>query len=726
MKYLLLAVFALIIPFFNNFLFAETEFSIDTILTRNVTSLTYNSKNENVYVALDPDRIAIINSKTNNVTNIIKNLEIFPNKITYDPVNGALYLFGDPMAQLKSNISIIDGRNNTISKTYLAYSDSENKVPGNLLSNIVYNSNKSIYIINPWNESVAIIDPSAYNVTKYLPIKEAVTLTFNPSNNFLYVANIGSIYVVDSSTNEVIKNIPIKVGLPKDLIYNPSNGNIYVTLQDPSENGIVMVINSSTNEVIKNIPIGKFPFNLLRVSGALAYNPSNKHVYVALNDSISLINSSNEIVKNISFNNTGNPLQIGYNPSNSDLYIGIGSKKIAILNSTTNNVTHIIENLQGYPTGIAFNPENKNIYLLQISIGDIFRNSNHTIAVINSTTNNVTHIIENLQGYPTGIAFNPENKMMELLVQNKTDPLDKLRFLKINLTINKISTILKNFEDRDLPSAIAFNPENKKIYVTDIVDSKSISVIDPYTENVIKNIQISDQNYSHGNLLYNPSNGYVYATSITNNTNTLTVIDPSTNNVVKNIQLAKVADRAFRNDIIHNPSNGYIYILNRNFSIGSTNTGFVGVIDPSTNNVIKNIPIGDINGDIGTIIHNPSNGYIYIMSIYNNETDNYSVAVIDPSTNNVIKNIPIGETDTLFGDLLYNPSNSYVYVTSIINDTGTVSIIDSFTNNVVKIIPIGESDITLDRNLIYNPSNGYIYLSGAQKLYVIKHKEIHK
>ena len=88
------------------------------------------------------------------------------------------------MAQLKSNISIIDGRNNTISKTYLAHSDSENKVPGNLLSNIVYNSNKSIYIINPWNESVTINNPSTYNVTKYLPIKEAVTLTFNPSNNF--------------------------------------------------------------------------------------------------------------------------------------------------------------------------------------------------------------------------------------------------------------------------------------------------------------------------------------------------------------------------------------------------------------------------------------------------------------------------------------------------------------------------------------------------------------
>jgi YVTN family beta-propeller protein len=142
-----------------------------------------------------------------------------------------------------------------------------------------------------------------------------------------------------------------------------------------------------------------------------------------------------------------------------------------------------------------------------------------------------------------------------------------------------------------------------------------------------------------------------------------------------NLGYAQTSDIAKANSTM-NPSNGYIYILNRNFSIGSTNTGFV--------------------------------------------------AVIDPSTNNVIKNIPIGETDTLFGDLIYNPSNGYVYATSIINDTGTVSIIDSFTSNVVKIIPIGESDITLDRNLIYNPSNGYIYLSGAQKLYVIKHKEIHK
>ena len=56
------------------------------------------------------------------------------------------------------------------------------------------------------------------------------------------------------------------------------------------------------------------------------------------------------------------------------------------------------------------------------------------------------------------------------------------------------------------------------------------------------------------------------------------------------------------------------------------------------------------------------------MTAYNNETNTHSVVVIDPSTNTVIKNIPIGETDDFFGDLIYNPSNEYVYVTSIMNE----------------------------------------------------------
>jgi YVTN family beta-propeller protein len=723
MKYLIVIAFTLLIPFLNNFVFAENEFSIETLLTHNVTSVTYNPDDENIYAAVFFDRIATIDSTTNNVTNIIKNLEVNPYEISYDPVNSALYLFGAPMTLLTSNISIIDSKNDNISKTFRIYSDSENSFTHQLLSDIAYNSNKSMYVINPWTHSVSVIDTSTYNIIKDLPIPRVIDLTFNQSNNYLYIATNGMIYVVDSSTNEVIKKIPVE-GLPEHLIYNPSNDYVYVTSKiDPFNTGIVVVIDSSTNEVIKNIPVGKFLVNVLGGSATLTYNPSNNYVYVALNNSISLINSNNEIVKNITLNDIGKPLQMEYNPSNSNLYVNLNNKKIAIINSTTNNITNIIENLHGYPTGIAYNPENKDMYLLQIFLGLIWENTNHAVAIINSTTNNITNIIENLHGYPTGIAYNPENKDMDLVVQNRSHPQDQLRLLKLDPTTNNITTILKNFEDADLVSAIAYNPDNKNIYMTDIVNSTSISVIDPSTNTVIKNIPISDRNYYSGNILYSPSNGYIYATSIMNETGTLSVIDPSTNTVIKNIQVAKVPNYHFRNDMIYNPSNGYIYLMNIDATINDTYTGYVTMIDPNRNNVIKNIPIGEIRIDLGTLIHNPSNGYIYAMTIYNNDTNTHSIAVIDPNRYTVIKNIPIGETDNFFGDLIYNPSNDYVYVTSIMNETGIVSIIDSSTNNIVKNIPVGSPDFTSDRKLIYNPSNGYIYLS-TDDLYVIKHKEI--
>ena len=66
--------------------------------------------------------------------------------------------------------------------------------------------------------------------------------------------------------------------------------------------------------------------------------------------------------------------------------------------------------------------------------------------------------------------------------------------------------------------------------------------------------------------------------------------------------------------------------MNIDSSVYSTSTGFVAVINPSRNTVIKNISIGEISTHLGTLIHNPSNGYIYAMNIYNNETNTYSIA----------------------------------------------------------------------------------------------------
>ncbi len=92
----------------------------------------------------------------------------------------------------------------------------------------------------------------------------------------MYVTNQGSntVSVIDSSTNTVIKTIPVG-SAPQGVAYNSNNNDMYVA---NSNSGGVSVIDSSTNTVIKTIPVGKGPYNI-------AYNSNNNDMYVAnLND----------------------------------------------------------------------------------------------------------------------------------------------------------------------------------------------------------------------------------------------------------------------------------------------------------------------------------------------------------------------------------------------------------------------------------------------------------
>ena len=72
----------------------------------------------------------------------------------------------------------------------------------------------------------------------------------------------------------VIAVIPVGE-FPHAFEFNPYNNNIYVANRD---SGTVSVIDSTTNKVIKNITLGGS-------SGPLKFNPSNNYTYVANADS---------------------------------------------------------------------------------------------------------------------------------------------------------------------------------------------------------------------------------------------------------------------------------------------------------------------------------------------------------------------------------------------------------------------------------------------------------
>ena len=72
---------------------------------------------------------------------------------------------------------------------------------------------------------------------------EPVDLLFNPSNNDMYVANVvsNSVSILESGNNTVIGTINVN-SLPLALEFNPSNNGVYVTGTLTGTEGLVSVI----------------------------------------------------------------------------------------------------------------------------------------------------------------------------------------------------------------------------------------------------------------------------------------------------------------------------------------------------------------------------------------------------------------------------------------------------------------------------------------------------
>jgi len=109
----------------------------------------------------------------------------------------------------------------------------------------------------------------------------------------------------------VIAVIPVGE-FPQALAFNPSNNYIYVANRD---SGTVSVIDSTNNTLLKNAVVGTEPI-------ALEFNPSNNYIYVAnvVSNSVSMIESTNNTIAD-----TGNvsslPLTLEFNPSNDGVYV---------------------------------------------------------------------------------------------------------------------------------------------------------------------------------------------------------------------------------------------------------------------------------------------------------------------------------------------------------------------------------------------------------------------
>jgi YVTN family beta-propeller protein len=189
---------------------------------------------------------------------------------------------------------------------------------------------------------------------------------------------------------------------PNKVAINPTTGNVYVAGASPSDTvaGTIWVVNSQTNQVIASIPLSD-------QASAIAVNPRTGNAYVANGQSISVIDGrTNQVIASIS--GFTNPSGIAVNPLTDNVYVSdFFTKLVYVINGQTNRVTVTINapSSPQAPFPIAVNAITGNIYV----VGNI-----NNIQVIDGRINQVIASIAiqnpnpNRNGdVPFGVAVNP-------------------------------------------------------------------------------------------------------------------------------------------------------------------------------------------------------------------------------------------------------------------------------------------------------------------------------
>ena len=343
------------------------------------------------------------------------------------------------------------------------------------------------------------------------------SIVYNPSNGYLYVTSGHSSTIAIVNGTSIVDNLTIGFNGILSSVYNPSNGYVYV-LQLPSSgptvNSTVSVINGTS--VVSNITVGAG-------ASSLAYDSSNGDVYVANGgNSVSESQGSVSIIKGTSVIAaiTGLPYSVGgytlYDPSNGNVYIATSYNGIYVINGTT-----LVGQVPGTsPTYLSnSNSFSFNLYyeVYDQSNGYVyaptFGSSSNSVYVINGTS-----LVANITISGNGIglpAYDPSNGNIYIPTSNSAPASSNVQINGANYQTN-LAVVHDTAQVGDLPAILgaqyaAYDPSNGYIYVTGGSSIAVVNVNSPITVPTYIDVPSSGYGVPQANLsVYNPSNRYMY------------------------------------------------------------------------------------------------------------------------------------------------------------------------------------------------------------------------
>lgn len=554
---------------------------------------------------------------------------------------------------------------------------------------------------------------------KYIAVLVVVILFLSAHSAYAapyaYIPNIydNNVTVFDAETFSIVPGSPIPVGAsPHGVCACPDGKKVYVSNWGEAT---VSVIDTATMTVVATIATGTDPIGI-------AFNPSSTRAYVAnySNRTVSVIDTaSNTVVDNIPM--PSGPYGVGIDHSGTRVYVtGYDSSSVYVIDASTNTLVDTIA-VGSFPLGITVHPSGRTLWVANAT--------GNTISVINTSTKAITTVP--VGNFPIYIAINPSGT--KAYVTNRLDGTVSIMDVD-TLTVKKTITAGLG------PAGIQFVQAGNTKYQVWVVnlDSDTISIIDPATDNVFRTLPAGDYPYSFGNFIVpNISPPPLRAYIANAGSDNVSVIDTSTNTV---ITTTPVVDYPY--GVAVHPLESEVFVVN--FGLGTI--GYQSVSAINTASYASTTTQVGVNPR--SIAINPSGTKVYVPNGYADYSPS-DISVIDTSTGVVVDTIPVPlspfgavvhpsgnplyvsnrdpsgtilwaidtatkqRTDISIGGrtlgLAVSPSGDRLYATNY--STNSVEVINTVTNAVIETIPLTPTTQTL-YGIAVNPASTKLYVGG--------------
>ena len=657
--------------------------------------------------------VAVINGGTGALVSTIESSGFLPICLAYDPSNQVLYVG-----------SIVDDQDVLIG--YNAANTQVSFLPlPSLPQAIAYDSaNGDLYVdaLGSGPPEVIVVDPVTNTIVGTIPVgfESGPAIAYDPANQEIFVSNVQfnlttfeeyDLSVVNTTTNQIVANISFggTPGAPGSSVYDPANGDIYVT--DTGSNN-VSVVNGTRYTLVATIPVGDFPVGI-------STNGSGAQLYVANYDdgSISIISLPSRLVINsftasASWSNSVvasvpvgiGPYAVAYDSGKGEVFVAndnatvflgySGNGNVSVISDATNTVVATVP--VGYdPSGVAYDSGK----------GEVFVTSGNNVSVISDTTNKVVVTVP-VGTSPAGAAY--DSGKGEVFVANT----DSNNVSVINDTTN---TIVATVTVGDNPYGVAYDSGKGEVFVTNsnyYSVGSNVSVINDTTNTVVATVAVGT---AASGVAYDSGKGEVFVTH--GEYNTVDVISDATNTVVATaVTTVDVSDSP--NSVAYDSGKGELFVTDYSF-------GGVQVISDASNTVVAMVPVGP---DPQGVAYDSSTGEVFVanynsnnVSVINGETVSVGSSVtlstiasggLPPYTY-TYTGLPPGCTSQNASSLVCIPTAAGTYsVTVFVNDSAQNSV-NATISLTVTTVSVPTYSVTFTESGLPSGTSWSVTLAGS-------------